>query len=133
MKSLIVDDIGTIQRLLSHMLKEFGSCEYAQNGLEALEKQKDAFKAGKTFDLICLDIMMPEMDGLNTLKMIRSFEQEHGINGDQKTKIVMITALNQENYVSTAMKAGCDGYILKPIFREKLLKELVKLKLISAT
>jgi len=61
MKSLIVDDIGTIQRLLTHMLKEFGSCEYAQNGLDALEKQKEAFKAGQPFDLICLDIMMPDI------------------------------------------------------------------------
>ena len=92
------------------------------NGQEAVKAVHDALAAGKPYDLICLDIMMPEMDGVEALKAIRAEEtrlaalayQVAGLRQQAHCRIVMTTAVSARETVEQAIEAQCDGYLLKP-------------------
>jgi two-component system chemotaxis response regulator CheY len=131
MKTLIVEDECTSCLLLQELLKGYGACHIAANGRDAVEAALLALDAGEPYDLICLDIMMPEMDGHEALRKIRGHEETRGIISSKGAKIVMTTALGDIKNVKTAYSALCDGYLNKPIQKAKLLDELRKLNLIS--
>jgi len=93
---------------------------------------KDALKQGDPYDLICLDIMMPQMDGHQALEAIRQIESEHGISGGlDSVKVIMTTVLDDPKNVMKSFREGCEGYVVKPIEKQKLLDEIGKLGLIS--
>ena len=119
MKTLIVEDDFTSRLLMQEFLKSFGSSHIAVNGREAVEAVRLAIEAGEPYDLICLDIMMPEMDGLQALKEIRGMEAAGGIGPSQGARIVMTTALADVKNLSTAYSNLCDAYLTKPIEKAK--------------
>jgi two-component system, chemotaxis family, chemotaxis protein CheY len=129
MKTLIVEDDFTSRLLLQELLKSYGPSHIAVNGNEAVDAVRVALEAGDPYDLICLDIMMPEMDGQTALKEIRALEEEHGVLSAQGAKIVMTTALDDPANVMHAFYELCDAYIFKPIMKAKLLNELQKMGL----
>lgn len=86
---------------------------------------------GQSYDLICLDIMMPQMDGHDTLAAIRQIEKEHGINGLDGAKVIMTTALSDSKNIMGAFRTGCEAYIVRPVAKEKLLEEMGKLGLVN--
>ena len=131
MKTLILEDDFTGRLLLQRLLQQWGQTHIAVNGWEAVEAVRAAWESGKPYDLICLDIMMPEMDGQTALKEIRKCEEERGIFSSQGVKIVMTTALGNMENVKDAFHNLCDGYLVKPIDKEKLLKNLQTLELVS--
>ena len=89
-----------------------------------------ALEDGEPYDLICLDVMMPVLDGYQVLKAIRNIEVERGIPKEKKVKVIMTTALNEERNVKMAFELGCEAYSGKPIDVEKFEKVLQKLGLI---
>jgi two-component system, chemotaxis family, chemotaxis protein CheY len=131
MKTLIVEDDFTSRLLLQELLKSYGPSHIAVNGKEAVEAVRAALEANEPYDLICLDIMMPEMDGQEALRQIREQEEARGIPSTHGAKIVMITALSDIKNVIAAYKSLCDAYLAKPIQKAKLLEELRKLGLIK--
>ncbi len=131
MKSLIVEDDFTSRLYLQELLKEFGPAHIAVNGREAIDATEKARDDGQPYDLICMDIMMPEMDGQEALARIREDEEERGITSSHGTKIVMTTALGDVQNVSDAYSSLCDAYLVKPIEKEKLIEELRELDLID--
>jgi two-component system, chemotaxis family, chemotaxis protein CheY len=131
MKTLIVEDDFTSRLLLQEFLKSYGPSHIAVNGREAVEAVRRSLEAGEPYDLICLDIMMPEMDGQEALQQIRGQEEFRGILSSKGVKIVMTTALGDLKNVSAAYESLCDAYLTKPIQKAKLLEELHKLGLIQ--
>ncbi len=131
MKSLVVEDEFTSRLILVEILKSYGPCHVAMNGREALEAVRAALEARDPYDLICLDIMMPEMDGQEALQRIREEEENRGIPSTRGAKILMTTSLKDIKNVSKAFYSLCDGYLTKPIQKEKLLEELRKLGVIA--
>jgi two-component system chemotaxis response regulator CheY len=131
MKTLIVEDDHTSQLLLTEMLRGLGSIDVAANGLEALEAVRAALDAHAPYDLICLDIMMPEMDGQQALKEIRALEATRDFDCGRGAKILMTTALHDKDNVMQALSEQCDGYIMKPIEKNRLLGYLRQLGLIA--
>jgi len=121
MKILIVDDDGANRLLLKRFLKDVGECHVAENGSEALEAFGSAAQHGQPYDLVCLDILMPGMDGQETLKRIRAEEKAGGILAPHTTRVIMTTALRDMKEVMEAYGSLCDGYLVKPIERNKLL------------
>ena len=130
MRTLIVEDDFTCRLLLLEILKSYGSVHIAANGKEAVEMTRIALETGEPYDLICLDIMMPEMDGQEALKKIRDEEESRGIRSTNGAKIVMMTALDDVNNVIDAFSKLCDGYLVKPIKKTTLLDKLKTLGLI---
>jgi len=125
MKILIVEDDFTSRRLLQEFLKPYGQCDIAVHGKEAVRAFKQAWIEKEPYNLICLDIMMPELDGQDTLKQIRAFEKERGISGPHEVKVIMTTALDTPRDVIEAFyRGGCTSYLVKPIDRKALDREL---------
>ena len=131
MKCLIVEDDFTARKLLQMHLSDYGDCFVAVNGQEAVQAVQEALDEGQPYDLICLDIMMHEMDGLEALKVIRRIEKERGIAGLDGVKVIMTTALSNSRNIIGSFRIGCEAYVVKPIEKQKLLNEIEKLGIIE--
>ena len=131
MKLLIVEDDFTSRLLLQELLKPYGLAHVAANGREAVEAVRMSLESQLPYDLICLDIMMPDMDGQEALREIRALEESKGISFNQGAKIVMISALTDMHSKISAFSGLCNGYLGKPIRKDKLLEELSSLGRIS--
>lgn len=131
MRILIVEDEFTSRRLLQHFLSPYGDCDIAVNGEEALAAFRQAHEDGQPYDLITLDIRIPKIDGLTTLKEIRSMEKEKGILGLDGIKAIMITVLSNKTNVLGAFNIGCEAYLVKPIDKQKLIEQMKTLNLIK--
>ena len=122
MKSLVVEDDFVSRLVLQKMLAPLGQCDAAVNGNEAVQAFNISFEDKQPYDLICLDIMMPEMDGKEALKLIRQREKEFGIQPSNEAKIIMITALDTPKEVIDAFyRGGCTSYLVKPIEKAKII------------
>ena len=130
MKSLIVEDDFTSRVLLQEFLKPFTIAHIAVNGKEAIDVVRTALESGEPYQLICMDIMMPEMDGQSALKHIRALEEARGIFSSQGAKIIMTTALRDMKNAMTSFKGLCDAYVVKPISKAQFLEALRQLGLI---
>ena len=126
---LVVDDDSASCELMQALLSDYGQCSNANNGAEAIKAVTKSLDDETPFDLICLDIMMPEVDGLEALKAIRQLEQEKGIAEADRAKVLMTTTASQVSKTMRAFHYGCSGYLVKPISKEKLAKEINKLPL----
>jgi two-component system chemotaxis response regulator CheY len=131
MKCLIVEDEFTSRKLLQVYLSDYGNCLVAVNGHEAVEAFREALEENEPYDLIFLDIMMPEMNGHDTLEAIRRIESEHSIAGLDGVKVIMTTALDDSRNVMGAFRSGCEAYLVKPIEKKNLLEELEKLGFVA--
>ena len=132
MKTLIVEDDFLSRSLLSTLLSEFGVCHVAVNGQEALNAVERGLVENDPYDLICLDIMMPVMDGQQALQKIRRMEEQHGIMGLDTAKVIMVTAADDSKNIMKAFRQGqCEAYLTKPLDREKLITHIRELGLIE--
>jgi len=129
MKTLIVEDDFTSRLLLQTLLSRYGECHIAVNGREAVKAFRMAAGDGSPYDLICMDIMMPEMDGQEALRQVRALEEERGVFPPHGAKIVMTTALNEIKEVFRSFESLCDAYLVKPIDTADLLGKLRSLGL----
>ena len=126
MKTLIVDDDPVNLKLLIKYLNIYGQCVPAMNGSDAIEKFSHALKVNIPFELILLDIMMPETDGHTVLKAVRRLEKEQHVPYEKRTKIIMVTALSDFKHVSAAFNEMADSYLVKPVDKSRLLNEINK-------
>jgi len=131
MKALIAEDDFTSRLLLQEFLKKYGTSHVAVNGKEAVEAVQASLEADEPYDLICLDIMMPEMDGQEALRQIRGLEEKKGILSTHGAKIVMTTILGDHKNMIAAFAGLCDAYLTKPIKKVDLLEQMRDLKLIG--
>ncbi len=131
MKTLVAEDDFISRLVLQKILQPFGQCDVAVNGKEAVEAFSWAIDGGEPYELICLDIMMPEMDGKEALAAIRRKEKERNVLPGNEAIIIMITALDTPRDVIEAYyKGGCTSYLVKPINKAKLLGIIKELHLV---
>jgi len=132
MKILIAEDDLISRKLLFKILSPFGECSQSENGKQAVDAFSDAIEEGNPFDLVCLDIMMPEMDGQEALKLIRQKEKEINVTRDSESTVIMTTALDTpKDVIEAYYRGGCTSYLVKPINKRKLLDILRELGLIK--
>lgn len=117
LRVLIVDDHTLFRKGLKEILYDIPlieSCEEAKSGLEALELIKK-----NSFDLVFLDIAMPDMDGLEVLKRIKAIKPE--------IKVLILSMYSEEQYATRSLKAGADGFMNKSADPEELAKAIEKI------
>lgn len=132
MNVLIVEDNLTDRKILQNIFSEYGKCDVATGGAEAIDAYKRSWMTCKPYDLICMDIIMPGVNGLQALKRIREIEKEYSIDDNEGVKVIMITAVDDPKIVFKASNLfGVNSYIVKPIHKKKLLDEVKKMGLIS--
>ena len=107
MKILLAEDDFVTRKFMVNFLSKYGECDVTVDGMEAVDAFMMALEDGEPYDLVCLDIMMPVMDGYQALVGIRNLEKERGISEDNAVKVIMTTALNEERNVNMAFELGC--------------------------
>ncbi|MBN2279163.1 MAG: response regulator [Candidatus Marinimicrobia bacterium] len=132
MKSLIVDDELTTRLMLKKILSPYGPSDTVSNGKEAITAFWLALKDKEPYDLICLDILMPEVNGKTVLKKIREIEDMSELPKNKKVNIFMVTSLNDSKTImDTIVKYKCDSYILKPVSQAKVISKLKQFNIIQ--
>jgi two-component system chemotaxis response regulator CheY len=129
---LIVEDDMVSRKFLSKFLSRYGDCDLVVDGLEAIDAYLLALKERLPYELICLDVMMPKIDGIRVLKTIRDLEKQNGINENDACKIIMTTVLGETQIVQSAFDYGCNAYASKPIDMVKMTAVLEKIGFIEA-
>lgn len=131
MRILLAEDDFASRKFMDKYLSRYGECDITVDGKEAVDAFMMAIAEGEPYDLICLDVMMPEMDGYQALNRIREIEREQGIKEDRAVKIIMTTALNEEKNVKKAFDMNCTAYSGKPIDTKKFEILLRRIGLIT--
>lgn len=132
MRILIIEDDPTSSAILEKLLTPYGKCVVTTNGLEGLEEFKQAHAEDRPYDLICLDLMMPRMDGHRVLELIRQSEDRRYVSPERRVKIIMTTSSADRKNVMRAGQSGCDAYLIKPVQHEVLRKTLENLRFTPA-
>ena len=131
MKILLVDDDPSILRLLEGHLKDFGECHSATNGNGAISTFRSMLDQDKRFEVIFLDIKLPDTDGRKVLAQFREAERSVGISNRKRAKIIMVTALDTPQDKLQAFREACEGYITKPFDKTQILQILEGLAVTS--
>jgi two-component system, chemotaxis family, chemotaxis protein CheY len=130
MRILIAEDDLASRKFMYKFLLPYGECDVTVDGREAIDAFMMAWDENKPYDLICLDIMMPNLDGKKALKAIREIEIQKGVEAAKRVKVIMTTALDDTKNVYESFDTGCEGYATKPIDTKKFIEVLQKLQLI---
>jgi two-component system chemotaxis response regulator CheY len=128
MKILIIDDDFISRNTLHAMLLPYGTCFLAADGETAVEAFASAHEEGEPYELMCVDVQMPGIDGHETLQRIRALETEMTIAEERRVKAIMVTASRDVKDVIAAKELRCDAYLVKPVEKERLLDEIRQLK-----
>ena len=116
MRVMVVDDASFMRMVLKDMLIKNGHDVIAEatNGKEALDRYKECKP-----DLVTMDITMPDVDGIEGVKLIKGF--------DPNAKIIMCSAMGQESMVKDAVIAGARDFIVKPFKEDRIVAAITKL------
>jgi two-component system chemotaxis response regulator CheY len=131
MKILLAEDDFASRKFAQKFLSKYGVVDATTDGEEAVAAWELAYEDGERYDLICLDIMMPKIDGVEALARIRDAEAHANIPFEKQSKIIMITALSDMKYVDGAFELGCDGYATKPLNTVKFEEVLGRMGLLD--
>lgn len=132
MRILIAEDDRISRSFLQKFMQGYGEVDVAVDGMEAVDLYMDSIKQKNHYDLLCLDVMMPKVDGLKVLKVIRQIEKQQKISEGDHLKIIMMTALTDVGYVDEAFRQGCDAYASKPVDTDKVVEVMQNLGLLKA-
>lgn len=125
MKCLIVEDDFISRRIMKELLSPYFESDVAVNGEEGVASFRLAHELKRPYDLICMDIMMPGVDGSEALKRIRQMEKELDVPPGLEVKVIMTTALDDpKTVIDTFYKGGATSYLVKPISKQRLVREL---------
>jgi two-component system chemotaxis response regulator CheY len=129
---LIVDDDEITQFHASQLLMSIGHCRMAYTGMDAIARVEESIAAGEPYDLILMDVVMPGLDGLTTVREIVKLFNDNRIPLEKRPKIVMLSSVDERDTQIDALYAcGADHYLLKPLDGNELVKALAELGLIS--
>ncbi|SMP57889.1 response regulator [Anoxynatronum buryatiense] len=131
MRILICDDHDASRIVLSKYLARYGTCTLVDNGAEAISLYAESQQSDEPFQLVCIDILMPQMDGFNTLRSIRELEKVFSPKDTDKLKVIMVTALDDTDNIHQAYSLGCDAYLMKPYTLQQVDDTLKSLGLIT--
>ena len=130
LKILLAEDDFATRKFMSKFLEKYGEVDVTVDGMEAVDAFLMSLEDDEPYDLVCLDVMMPVMDGYQALMGIRNIEKQKNISPENMVKVIMTTALNDERNVKKAFELGCTVYSVKPLNVDKFEEVLTKLGLI---
>ena len=131
MRILVVDDDYVSRVKLVALLGQYGQCDNAPCGEIAIKLFEQAQKSGVPYNLVTMDIEMPDMDGQAVVKQMRAQESALGLVSSKQAKILMVTAKTALKEVSTSYHEGCDGYLTKPTTPQGLKDALKEVNILQ--
>ncbi|CAN2040488.1 putative Chemotaxis protein CheY [Candidatus Magnetomoraceae bacterium gMMP-15] len=127
MRILVVDDEFVSKIKMHKIMESLGECKAVESGKGAIAAFKNAWENWQPFNLISLDISMPDMTGIEVLSKIKSMEKEKQVPDDLKVKIMMVTSHSDKGNITACIAAGCDAFVVKPFDKKVIIKKLEKL------
>jgi len=125
MRALVVDDDFYSRITLHDLLRPVADCHIAVNGEEAVDAFKKALEDGRPYNLVCMDLVMPEMDGQQALREMRALEDELGIDQVDRCSIFVVSMVEDNRETNEAFfLGGADCFLVKPIEEARLMAEL---------
>lgn len=113
LKMLVVEDDFASRLMLNKFLSRFGQCHIAVSGEEAVKGTELACDTNEPYDLICMDIMMSGMDGIEAVRRVRAVERRCGL---REAVIIMVTAISDpQTIIRCCYESGANYYIIKPL------------------
>ncbi|MBN2841917.1 MAG: response regulator [Sedimentisphaerales bacterium] len=129
---LIVDDNYTSRSQIKALFGQYGDCDTAPDGEIAYQLFLAAHKENIPYDIITMDIDMPNVKGDQIVNKMRKWEQENAVyksGAGKEAAIIMVTALSMKDNIMSSFKSGCEAYIVKPITKDKVSKIIDEIKL----
>lgn len=128
MRVLIVDDDFYSRSFLEYILHPYATCDTAANGEEAVMLFSKALAERDSYRLVCMDLLMPVIDGPNALREMREVEKDHGVDKAEQCKVIITSVLEDAEDTHNAMYLGeAVAFLQKPIEEQALLAELRRL------
>jgi two-component system, chemotaxis family, chemotaxis protein CheY len=124
---LIMEDDPISGKLMQKYLEPFGDCTLVVDGMDAVRLFEQALAEGGIYQLLLLDIMVPEIHGKDVLRRVREIEEQYGVPEKRRSRVIMTTALSDAANVVESFKSKCDSYLIKPIDRKVLIQEIAQL------
>jgi two-component system, chemotaxis family, chemotaxis protein CheY len=126
LKALLVEDDDLTRRMLAMAIEGLGcATDLAKDGLEGVGMFSKALLNSEPYGIVFCDIMMPRLDGLRAIEIMRELEHKAGISPEQEAHIVMVTAVDDRNSIQTAMfKGAAYTYMVKPVKTEDIQREI---------
>ena len=113
MKILLAEDDFVTRKFMTGFLSKYGECDVTVDGMEAVDAFMMALEEGEPYDLVCLDIMMPVMDGVTMLMKLRAMNYEF--------PVIMLSAKSEEVDKIMGLNMGADDYVTKPFSPSELM------------
>ena len=127
---LIADDSRSMRQVLEHYLKDHGQVDSTINGAEAVEAFRRSLEGERRYDLVLLDVMMPEMDGLEAARHITAMQAD--LPEDQRARLMVLSCLDDMEHITEAhYEAGVEVYLTKPFDLTNLLEAMANLGLLE--
>jgi two-component system chemotaxis response regulator CheY len=130
LRGLVCEDDLASRLLMTAFLSRYGQCDAAVNGREAVDAFRNASGQARKYDLVCMDVRMPEMDGPEAVRRIRELECDAGISAARGVKVVIMTAVDDLGEVIRCFEEFSDAYLMKPVNLTNLLRQLKSWRLI---
>jgi len=124
MRILVADETRANRILLAKILGPWGPCAVASSGRLAVDMFRASLDERRPYDLVWLEIMMPDMGGVRALELIREEEERHGLASDDHSKVVMTTTIDDIQNASQAFSNQCDLYLTKPFSPNTIREEM---------
>jgi two-component system chemotaxis response regulator CheY len=131
MRILVVDDDFISRTQIKSLLSVYGDCDVAPSAEVSLLMIKDSLENQIPYDLVTMDVDMPNIKGQEAVHMIREMETALGIAGDAQMKIVMVTVKNKVKDVSAAYQENCSAYIVKPATAQNIKEVLATIGIVT--
>ncbi len=131
MKALVIDDVKQNCRVMQALLARYGTCDTAATGREGVASFHNAWKKVSPYELIILDIMLPDMDGLKVLEVVRKMEGAMNVAAEQRAHVLIVSSMDPSDHIMKARELGFDAWITKPIFHKELVEALRRCGLVE--
>jgi putative nucleotidyltransferase with HDIG domain len=132
-RTLIIDNDAEARTALKMMLQGLSDCQEAPDRETALNLFRDSFSAGSCFDLVTLDLNLPDLSEESLLRELRTIEDGKQLPPEQKTCIFVITAQSGRQLEADCYIQGCDDFITKPLETRQLLEKLAHFELLGGS
>ncbi len=126
LRVLIAEDDKQQRNIIHGFLTGYGDCDAVADGMQVLDAFMLALKEDRPYGLICLNAMMPRVDGIKALRVIRDLEKQFSLTPDYRAKILMILMQPDENLRQRAREQGCDLFVHKPFDMDTIAGDLAR-------